>query len=61
MLYIGDKMDNFYLHDKIKNENLKAQRQAELVDKASTIVLILLFPVLLMLFIIIGLGTKKEK
>lgn len=54
-------MDNFYLHEQIKNENLKAQRQAELMDKTSAIILISLFPVLLILFIIIGLGTKKEK
>lgn len=54
-------MDNFYLHEQIKNENLKNQRKREISDKMSNIVIIILFPMLLILYIIIALGTKKER
>ena len=53
-------MDNFYLHEQIKNENLKNQRKKEMSDKLSNILIVVLFPVLLIFYIIIALGTKKE-
>lgn len=54
-------MDNFYLHEKIKNENLKAQQKARTNETLTNILLILCFPVVFIFFLIIGLGTKKEK
>ena len=54
-------MDNFYLHEQIKNENLKNQRKQEISNKLSNILIIVLFPILLILYIIIALGTKKER
>ena len=54
-------MDNFYLHEKIKNENIKAQQQAQANEIITNLLLILLFPILFMFFLIVGLGTKKEK
>lgn len=54
-------MDNFYLHEQIKNENLKNQRRQEISNKLANILIIVLFPVLLMFYIIIALGTKKER
>lgn len=54
-------MDNFYLHEQIKNENLKNQRKKEISNKLANILIVILFPVLLILYIIIALGTKKER
>lgn len=54
-------MDNFYLHEQIKKENLKNQKKQEISNKLANILVVILFPVLLIFYIIIALGTKKER
>ena len=53
-------MDNLKLHEKIKNENIKAQQQAQQNEIMTNLLLIVCFPFCLILFLILGLGCKKE-
>ena len=48
------------LHEKIKQENIRYMQREKAKNVLTTILCILLFPITLIVFVIIGLGTKKE-
>ena len=48
------------LHEQIKQENLRNMQMSKLTELLSSGLCILLFPIILIVFIIIGLGTKKK-
>lgn len=48
------------LHEKIKQENIRYVQREKAKKVLTTILCILLFPITLIVFVIIGLGTKKD-
>lgn len=48
------------LHEQIKQENLRNMQMSKLTDLLSSGLCILFFPIFLIVFIIIGLGSKKK-
>lgn len=48
------------LHEQIKQENLRNMQMSKAMDSLSTILCIIFFPIALIIFTIIGLGTKKK-
>ena len=60
MLYIGDKMDNFYLHEQIKRENLQAQQKEEINKVIKVIALIIFIPMILFILIVFNIGSRKD-
>lgn len=54
-------MTHLELHEQLKEQNRKAQQKAQTNETLTNILLIVCFPIVFMFFLIIGLGTKKEK
>lgn len=48
------------LHERIKQENIRYAQREKAKEVLTTVLCILLFPVSLIVFLIIGLGTKKD-
>lgn len=48
------------LHEQIKQENLRNMQMSKVIDFLSTILCIIFFPIALIIFTIIGLGSKKK-